>query len=67
MLIDVILLRLTSMVHDQGQKMDIIPNIPVESIFEMDSAKHSFSGAIDFLLARGTSSGKFSFIILHPF
>jgi hypothetical protein len=52
MLIDVILLRIASTVHGQAQKVDIIPNIPVDAIFETNSGNRSFIGVIDYLLAR---------------
>jgi hypothetical protein len=75
-LIDIILLCITLTVCGQAQtrKVDIIRNIPVESTFGTYSSKRSFSGAIDYLVARvpdAASSGKFMFIfspiILHSF
>jgi hypothetical protein len=62
MMINVMLLRIAlTAPHCQAQKVDIIPNIPVDATFETDSGNRSFSGVIDYLLARvpdGASSGK---------
>lgn len=52
-LINMMLLRLASAMQNEKIQLNIIPEFPIpKTTFETDSGEQTFSGVVDFLLAR---------------
>ena len=66
-LINIILLRLASTMQTDKSGVNIIPEFPIpKTVFETASGSYSFSGVIDFLLAKVAPKYSSQLFVLSP-